>query len=60
VAPLPLRALELERFLVGREADEETAALAGDVAVRGAFPLARNAYKLQVMKGLVRKAILDL
>jgi NADPH-dependent glutamate synthase beta subunit-like oxidoreductase len=60
VAPAPLRSLEVERFLVGRTADEETAREAGELAVRGARPLAHNAYKLQVMKALLRKAILNL
>jgi NADPH-dependent glutamate synthase beta subunit-like oxidoreductase len=58
VAPLPLRAYEVERFLVGKVPDEETAAEAGRIAVRGASPLGKNGYKLQILKGLVRKAVL--
>ncbi len=58
VAPVPLRAVNVEEFLIGREADEETAELAGAIACAQAFPLARNGYKVQVLKGLVRKAIL--
>jgi NADPH-dependent glutamate synthase beta subunit-like oxidoreductase len=57
VAPVPLRAVHVEEFLVGRTADEETAELAGTIATRNAFPLARNSYKTQILKGLIRKAI---
>jgi NADPH-dependent glutamate synthase beta subunit-like oxidoreductase len=60
VSPLPLRAYEVERFLVGRIPDEETALEAGKLATRGAFPLEKNAYKLQILRGLVRKALLGL
>jgi CO/xanthine dehydrogenase FAD-binding subunit len=59
VSPLPLRAYELERFLVGRAPDQSTAEEAGRVAARGAFPLERNGYKLQILKALVAKAILE-
>jgi NADPH-dependent glutamate synthase beta subunit-like oxidoreductase len=57
VAPVPLRAVNVEEFLVGRTADEETAELAGALATRNAFPLARNSYKTQILRGLIRKAI---
>ena len=58
VAPIPLRAVNVEEFLIGRKANEETAELAGAIACKQAFPLARNGYKLQILKGLLRKAIL--
>jgi NADPH-dependent glutamate synthase beta subunit-like oxidoreductase/CO/xanthine dehydrogenase FAD-binding subunit len=58
VAPIPLRALGVEEFLVGRKPDEETAELAGELACKQAFPLERNSYKIRVLKGLIRKAIL--
>ncbi|MGO9307867.1 MAG: FAD binding domain-containing protein [Spirochaetia bacterium] len=57
VAPVPLRAVNVEEFLVGRTADEETAEQAGMIACRQAFPLSKNSYKIQIMKGLIRKAI---
>jgi len=60
VAPLPLRARDVEGFLIGRNPDEATAEEAGEIAVRGAFPLERNAYKLRILKGLVRKSVLGL
>jgi NADPH-dependent glutamate synthase beta subunit-like oxidoreductase len=59
VAPIPLRALNVEEYLVGKAANEETADSAGMIAARQAFPLARNGYKIQILKGLLRKAILS-
>ncbi|MBI4767510.1 MAG: FAD binding domain-containing protein [Deltaproteobacteria bacterium] len=58
IAPVPLRAREVEAFLEGKSASEETAALAGELAVKAIQPLAGNGYKRQVAKGLIRKAIL--
>ncbi len=58
VAPVPLRAMNVEEALVGKPADEETAEAAGAVAARQVFPLERNHYKVQILKGLIRKAIL--
>ena len=58
VAPIPLRAVNVEEFLIGRKVDEETADLAGAVACRQVFPLARNGFKVQILKGMIRKAIL--
>jgi NADPH-dependent glutamate synthase beta subunit-like oxidoreductase/CO/xanthine dehydrogenase FAD-binding subunit len=58
VAPIPLRATNVEEAIVGRKPDEETAELAGAVAARQVFPLEKNRYKVQILKGLLRKAIL--
>ncbi|MGB4406915.1 MAG: FAD-dependent oxidoreductase [Sphaerochaeta sp.] len=58
VAPIPFRAKGVEEFLVGKEANEETAALAGELAVKDSYPLEKNQYKLTILKGLLRKAIL--
>ena len=58
VAPIPLRATNVEEALVGKPANEETAELAGAVAAKQVFPLERNRYKVQILKGLIRKAIL--
>ncbi len=58
VAPVPLRAVNVEEALIGKQASEETAAAAGAVAARQVFPLERNRYKVQILKGLIRKAIM--
>ena len=60
VAPIPWRLPEVERALNGQPITEETAAKAGEMAIAGARPLAKNAYKLPLTKNLVRRTILDL
>jgi xanthine dehydrogenase YagS FAD-binding subunit len=60
VAPIPWRLPEVERVLTGQPITEETAARAGEIAIAGARPLAKNAYKLPLTKNLVRRTILDL
>jgi CO/xanthine dehydrogenase FAD-binding subunit len=59
VAPVPLRAREVEAFLVGKPLTEETAQVAGELAVKGVQVLAKNRFKVQIVKALVRKALLD-
>ncbi len=60
VAPVPWRLPEVEQMLTGQLIGEETAARAGEIAIAGARPLAKNAYKLPLTKNLVRRTILDL
>jgi NADPH-dependent glutamate synthase beta subunit-like oxidoreductase/CO/xanthine dehydrogenase FAD-binding subunit len=59
VAPVPLRASEAERFLVGRRPDAESAEAAAAIAVRTACPLPKNAFKAQIVRALVREAVLE-
>lgn len=58
VAPHPLRATAAEDFLKGRQLDEKTATDAGKLALQGALPLAQNAYKVEIAKTLVKRALL--
>ncbi len=58
VAPVPLRMKEVEAYLEGKPADEATTSAAGDLAVRNVLPLAKNKYKVQVVKALLKKALL--
>jgi NADPH-dependent glutamate synthase beta subunit-like oxidoreductase len=58
VAPIPLRIKEVEDFLKGRETNEEVAEAASAIAVKGANPLAKNKYKVQITKALVKRVIL--
>ena len=60
VAPIPLRIKEAEDFLKGKLLSEELAEAVGDVAVKGVIPLAKNKYKIQIIKALLMKAILAL
>jgi xanthine dehydrogenase YagS FAD-binding subunit len=59
VAPVPWRAQAAEAALVGKPINEDTAAAVADVALRDARPLSQNAYKIQVAKTAVKRAILD-
>jgi CO/xanthine dehydrogenase FAD-binding subunit len=58
VAPVPLRAREVEALLEGGVPGEALAQQAAALAVRDAQPLARNRAKVEIVKALVRKAVL--
>ena len=58
VAPVPWRSEDAERALVGKPLNESTAADAAAAAVKGAQPLSRNGYKVQIAKTAVKRAIL--
>ena len=47
-----------EEFLQGRPIDDDSAARAAELALQGARPLSGNAYKIEIARTLVRKAIL--
>jgi xanthine dehydrogenase YagS FAD-binding subunit len=59
VAPTPWEALEAEKALVGKTITQETAEEAGKAAVSGAQPLSQNAYKVQLVKVAVKRALLE-
>jgi xanthine dehydrogenase YagS FAD-binding subunit len=58
VAPVPLRAKGAERVVQGKPLDAKTAEEAADASVSGAKPRSGNAYKVEITKALVKKAIL--
>jgi xanthine dehydrogenase YagS FAD-binding subunit len=58
VAPLPWIAHEAATSIIGRPINEETAELAGDVAVSRATPLSNNGYKVQLARTAVKRALL--
>lgn len=58
VAPTPWAAAKAEAFLQGKSIDESTAAAAGEAAAEGAQPLSANAYKVQLVKVAVKRALL--
>lgn len=58
VAPTPRRAVEAEELLVGRKLDENSASEAAAAAVRTATPLAKNAYKVDVLHTVVKRTLL--
>ncbi len=59
VAAHPVRLARVEELVRGRARDEQTAALAGSLAVAGAQPLQHNGYKVALVRNLVKRAILS-
>jgi xanthine dehydrogenase YagS FAD-binding subunit len=57
VAPIPWRAPQAEQFLVGKTASAEVFAEAAKLALQGAQPLEKNAYKVPLTQTLVRRAL---
>jgi len=57
VAAHPVRLTAVEAAVVGKARNEETAELAGQVAIRGAEPLQYNGYKVPLLRNLVKRAI---
>jgi xanthine dehydrogenase YagS FAD-binding subunit len=60
VAPIPWRLPEVEQLLAGQKITPELAARAGEAAVAGARPLAKNAYKVPLTQAMVKRTLLDL
>lgn len=60
VAPIPWRLPKVEAMLAGQRITPELAAKAGDAAVEGANPLAKNGYKIPLTKAVVRRTLLSL
>lgn len=59
VAPGPVRAKAAEKAIIGQPIDEHRAAEAAEQAVAAAQPLSMNAYKVEIAKTLVKRAILS-
>lgn len=59
VAPVPVDSAAAAQALVGKTVNEDTAEAAGAAAVASAKALSRNAYKIQLAKVAVKRAILQ-
>lgn len=59
VAPEPIRATMAEQAIRGKAINTTTAEAASEAAVTGAIPLKMNAYKIEITKTLVKRAILS-
>jgi xanthine dehydrogenase YagS FAD-binding subunit len=57
VAATPKRLTAVEAAVAGKPRNEETADMAGRLAVEGAQPLRYNGYKIPLMRNLVKRAI---
>jgi xanthine dehydrogenase YagS FAD-binding subunit len=60
VAPIPWRVPEAEKLLAGQRITADLAAKVGEIAIVGAKPLRKNAYKLPLTKTVVRRTVLEL
>jgi xanthine dehydrogenase YagS FAD-binding subunit len=58
VAPVPWPSPEAEQTLKGQPVNEDTAQRAAEAALKNAKPLSQNAYKVQLARVAVRRAIL--
>ena len=58
VAATPRRLKNVETAVIGKTRNEETADMAGKMAVEGAQTLRHNGYKVPLMRNLVKRAIL--
>jgi xanthine dehydrogenase YagS FAD-binding subunit len=58
VAPVPWRSKPAEAVLAGKPLNESTAAAAGEAAASEAKPMSGNAYKVQIAKTAVKRAIM--
>lgn len=59
VSHKPLRALKAEQILLGERLTEKVAREASRAAVLGLKPLSMNAYKVQIVEVLVRRAVME-
>ncbi len=57
VAARPLRLVAVENAVRGRPRDDATATAVADLAIQGAVPLQHNAYKVPLLRNLVRRAV---
>jgi xanthine dehydrogenase YagS FAD-binding subunit len=59
VAPTPWVAAQAEQALAGKAVTPETAEAAAKAALAGATPLSKNAYKIQLARVAVKRALLE-
>ena len=57
VSPRPMRLKAVEDAVRGKPANADTGEMAGKMAVEGAVPLQFNAYKIPLMRNLVKRAV---
>jgi len=60
VAPVPWRVKNVEDYLEGKAINTNVAKRAGELATKGAKPLKQNGYKVDLVKIMVKEALLSL
>jgi len=58
VSHKPVRAQEAEQTMRGKVPEEALATAAAEAALKGARPLSKNAYKIEIAKTLIKKSLL--
>jgi len=56
-APYPWHAQEVEQAIIGQELTQKTIQEAAEAVVSRARPLVRNAYKIPLLKGIIREEL---
>jgi xanthine dehydrogenase YagS FAD-binding subunit len=59
VAPMPIDSAAAARALVGKSVSAANAEAAGKAAVANAKPLSQNAYKVNLARVAIKRALLD-
>ena len=59
VAPTPVRATDAEEVIKGKAIDANVAERAAAATVAGAKPMSKNAYKVEITRALVKRALLS-
>ena len=59
VAPVPWRIPEAEKFLIGKTLSADVLKEVATLALKGAQPLGKNAYKIPLTQTLVRRALMQ-
>lgn len=57
VAPVPMRCAQAEKYLCGRSPEKETAREAARIALAGAIPFEKNAYKVRIAESLIQTSV---
>jgi xanthine dehydrogenase YagS FAD-binding subunit len=57
VAPVPWRSVEAEKALTGQSLEASVATVAAEAAVRNAFPLTENGYKVPLVRGILEETL---
>jgi xanthine dehydrogenase YagS FAD-binding subunit len=56
-APVPLRVREVESWLEGKKLEDQLIEEAAKMAVKEALPLPKNAYKVEITKVMLKRAL---
>ncbi|MEM0488180.1 MAG: FAD binding domain-containing protein, partial [Candidatus Bathyarchaeia archaeon] len=60
VSPRPIRAASAEKAIRGKRINTEVIEAVAEAIVEGASPLSMNAYKLQILKKLIKDSLWDM